>query len=98
MANRYDVGDLVRASGSFTNAAGTAVDPTAVFAKYKDPAAAVTTLTYGVDAALVRDSAGNYHVDINANLAGHWCYRFYSTGTGQAAEEGTFIVDPSCFT
>lgn len=98
MPNRYDVGDLVRVAGVFTNAAGTAVDPTAVFAKYKDPGGTITTLVYLTDLALVRDSAGNYHVDINADEAGRWCYRFYATGTGQSAEEGEFLVDQSCFT
>ncbi len=93
----YQVGDLVRISAIFTNAAGTAVDPTAVLAKYKDPGGVTTTLTYGVDVALVRDSAGNYHVDINAASAGRWRYRFYSTGTGQAANEENFIVESSAF-
>lgn len=93
----YQVGDLVRIAGAFTNAAGTAVDPTAVFAKYKDPGGITTALTYGVDVALVRDSAGNYHVDVNADESGVWRYRFYSTGTGQAANEEQFIVEPSAF-
>lgn len=88
----YHVGDLIRVAAVFTNVAGTAVDPTAVFVKYKDPGGTVTTLTYGVDAALVRDSAGNYHVDIDADEAGTWTYRFFSTGTGQAANEKRFTV------
>ncbi len=93
----YSTGDLIRVEGSFTNAAGAAVDPTAVFAKYKTPAGVTTTLTYGVDAALVRDSAGNYHIDIDANSEGRWRYRFYSTGTGQSAQEEDFIVQGSSF-
>jgi len=97
MANGYQIGDLVRIAGIFTNAAGTAVDPTAVLAKYKTPAGVITTLTYGVDVALVRDSVGNYHVDINAASEGRWRYRFYSTGTGQAANEEDFIVSGSSF-
>lgn len=93
----YDLGDLVRIAGVFTNAAGTGIDPDDVFVKYKDPSGNVTTLTYGTDAELVRDSAGNYHVDVDADEAGHWDYRFYSTGTGQAAEEAFFRVDDSRF-
>lgn len=65
--------------------AGTAVDPTGVFAKYRDPSGNVDTLEYGVDAELVKDSTGNYHVDIPADEAGWFIYYFYSTGTGAAA-------------
>lgn len=95
----YSVGDLVRISAAFTNAAGTVVDPTAVFAKYKDPSGITTALTYGAvgSEALVRDSTGNYHVDVNADESGVWRYRFYSTGSGQAANEEQFIVEPSAF-
>lgn len=93
----YSVGDLIRISGTFTNAAGVATDPTAVFAKYKDPSGNVTTLTYPTDAALVKDSTGVYHVDINADEWGWWYYRFYSTGTGQAANESRFEIESSSF-
>lgn len=92
MVNTYDIGDLARVSAAFTNSAGAAVDPTAVLCAYRDPSGNVATLTYGTDAALVRDSAGNYHVDISIDEAGSWFYRFYSTGTGQASEEQSFLV------
>jgi len=97
MANFYEVGDLVRASAAFTNAAGTAIDPTVVIAKYKDPSGNVTSLTYGVDGTLVKASTGNYYTDINADETGRWYYRFYSTGTGQAADEEEFNVRFSHF-
>jgi len=93
----YQVGDLVRVTGAFTTAAGVATDPAAVVGKYRDPSGNTVSLTYGVDAALVRDGVGVYHIDINANQADWWFYRFYSTGTGQAASEGKFYVEPSRF-
>lgn len=92
--NKYDYGDLVRASGAWTNSAGTAIDPTVVKFSYRDPSGNETVLTYLSDAALVRDSAGNYHVDIDADEAGVWYYRWWSTGTGQAAEAIKFVVHP----
>ncbi len=98
MAETFSVGDLVRVDGSFTNAAGTAVDPTAVFAQYRDPSGNVVALTYGADAALVRDSTGVYHVDVDADEAGTWYYRFHSTGTGQAAGWSSFYVGGDVFT
>lgn len=92
MSREYDKGDLVRCSAIFTDAAGTFIDPTTVTAKTKNPAATTTTYVYGTDVALVRDSAGHYHIDVSVSTTGTWRYRFESTGTGQAAAEGVFIV------
>lgn len=89
--NAYDIGDLVRCTGTFASS-GANVNPAAVMFKAKSPAGVVTTYTYGVDAALVRDATGVYHVDVSATEAGDWSYRFWSTGTGQAAAEGQFGV------
>ena len=91
--NTYQKGDLVRVSGTFTNSAGTAIDPSVVKFSYKNPAGTTTTLTYGTDVALVKDSTGNYHVDVDASLTGPWYCRFFSTGTGQAADESKFLVN-----
>ena len=98
MSNIYDLGDLVRCAGTFTDASSNLVDPTVVKAAVQTPAGADTIYTYGTDAALVRDSAGAYHLDVSATSAGRWYYRFYSTGTGQASGESYFDVSPSQFT
>ena len=94
--NAYDIGDLVRCTGAFATS-GTNVNPEAVFFKVKTPAGTVTTYAYGTDAALVRDSTGVYHVDVNAAEAGQYVYRFWSTGAGQAAAEGQFLVKLTLF-
>jgi hypothetical protein len=95
MTYTCDQGDLVRSSAAFTTAAGAAQDPTVVICKVKIPAGTITTYTYLTDVALVRDSAGNYHLDVNAATAGTYWVRWYSTGTGQAAEEEAFVVQAS---
>lgn len=89
----YDLGDVVRVSAAFTdpNNANAAVDPTAVLLAYKTPDGTVTTYTYGVS-TIVRASAGNYYADLTPTAAGIHYYRWYSTGTGQAAEEKSFTV------
>jgi hypothetical protein len=97
MPNVYEKGDLVTISGAFTTAGGANLDPTTVFCQYKDPTGATTTLTYGVDAALVKDSVGHYHALVDANAVGQWSYRWYSTGTGQTADETFFMVEDSEF-
>jgi hypothetical protein len=95
--NAYDQGDLVRSSATFATAAGVATDPAVVKCQYKNPAGVTVTLTYLTDVALVRDSMGNYHVDIDAATKGAWYVRWYATGTGQSAGERQFLVLTSAF-
>ncbi len=91
--NAYDKGDLAHVTVAFTTSAGVATDPTALTFAYKLADDTVwTTLTYGVDGALAKDSVGNYHVDVNCDYVGVARYRWASTGTGQAAVEDSFLV------
>lgn len=92
----YDLGDVVRVSVAFsTVATGVALDPTAVYLSVKDPDGNITLYQYGVDSEIVKDSTGNYHADIDVDTYGQWYYRWYSTGAGKAADEGSFYVDPA---
>jgi hypothetical protein len=95
--NSYDKGDLVRSSGAFTNTAGTATDPTTIICRVRTPTGTTTTYLYLTDAALVKDSTGNYHVDINATESGVWWVRWEGTGTVVQAEEDSFFVEYSKF-
>lgn len=88
----YDKGDLVRCSGAFTDSDGVVQDPDAIIFKVKNPSDNTTTYTYGVGVELVKDSVGNYHVDVDADEVGVWYYRFVGTGAGQSAEEGDFTI------
>lgn len=95
--NAYDRGDVVRCTGTFATS-GSNTNPAAVMFKVMSPSGDVTTYTYGTDAQLVRDSTGVYHVDVSADELGTYAYRFWSTGSGQAASEGQFSVRLSLFT
>jgi len=97
MSNYYQIGDLVRCTGEFTNRFGVYIDPTTVYAKWKTPNDVTTTYQYGVDAQVVRDSQGIYYFEINVTELGIYYYSFYSTGTGQAAEEAFFTVPVTNF-
>lgn len=92
MANEYDKGDLVRVTAVFTDSAGTAVDPDVVRFVVRNPRETETAYLYGTDAAVVKTAVGNYYVDVSADYEGTWHYRYYSTGSGQAAGEGSFTV------
>jgi len=101
VTNKYDIGDSVRCSAVWTDADSTATDPDVVRFKLKTPAGTVTTYVYGTDSELVRDSVGNYHVDVDVTaIPGAWYYRFEgetSGGIGQGADETWFTVKKSEF-
>ena len=90
----HDVGDEVKVTAVFTDPdnGNAALDPTAVKFDFTTPAGLTTTYIYGTNSELVKDSTGNYHVLIDAATSGIWTYRWYSTGTGKAADDGRFDV------
>jgi hypothetical protein len=95
MTNEYDVGDLVRIQGTFTDAAGAAFDPDVVTAKYLDPSGNATT-----DASPTKSATGVYYTDVTIDELGTWYYRFEGTAAGgakQGAEESNFQVAKSQF-
>ena len=94
---QYQKGDLVRCSAAFATSAGVATDPAAIRFQVRTPAGDTTEYVYGTDAEFMRAAAGSYYVDVSASEAGTWRYRFYSTGTGQAADERAFRVKDSWF-
>lgn len=97
MSNYYQIGDLVRCSGEFTDDLGAYVDPTSVFGKFKTPAGVTTTYQYGVDPELVRLSTGIYYFEVDVTELGIYYYSVYSTGLGQAAEVSFFTVPIDSF-
>jgi len=90
--NVYDVGDMVRIRGIFTDSGGSAVDPSSVTFQYmrKDTDAA-STLVYGVN-SITKAAVGNYYTDVAVNSGGPWKYRWNGTGANAAAVEGAFDV------
>lgn len=95
--NVYEKGDLVRVTGAFTNIAGDPIDPTTVSLFVTNPAGVTTEYVYGVDAEVVRVELGSFYGEISAAASGQWLWKWGSTGTGQAAEHGEFMVQPSAF-
>lgn len=90
--NVYDVGDLVRLVGTLNNAAGAALDPSTLVVKVKAPSGTTTTYTFGSSAFPIRTGLGTFYVDVTPSEPGEHDYKFASSGTGQAVDEGTFVV------
>jgi len=95
--NTYQKGDDIDCFADFRSAAGTYMDPAAVYCKVQDPDGTETTYTYGESANLVRLDTGKYRCRVDANMSGTWFYKWYSTGTGKAAGESEFVVERSQF-
>jgi hypothetical protein len=69
------------------------IDPDHLSLLIKDPARTETQYTYLTGATIVRESAGNYHADIDmSSLDGDWQCRWEATGAGQAAAEVTIHI------
>jgi hypothetical protein len=93
--NVYATGSLVRLTASFTSADdGSAIDPDGVTLRVKPPSGVAVTYTYLVDVGLVRDMLGSFHFDVDATAQGRYFYHWKSTGAGQAAFDGEFVVKP----
>ena len=98
-ANTYRVGQLVTVLGVFTQrtdphdpASGVPVDPATVAIEVTDPSSVETTWVFGTDPEVENDDVGKYHANVDVDAAGTWRYRWVSTGNGQAAGRGRFIV------
>lgn len=87
--NVYDIGDTTRISTNFSQG-GIAQDPGTVALRVKFPDATISDYAY--PATIVRDSVGNYHVDLAITQRGPHRYRWVSTGAAASAEEGVFQV------
>lgn len=88
----FIVGTLIEIPVSFTDPAGTPTDPDALvfLVALYSPAGAILTYTYGVDSAVVRESAGVYHLEYLVDAVGAYIWRAEATGAVQRAVEGSF--------
>lgn len=90
----YNIGDVVRVRGTLTDASDVAVDPSTVSVKVRPPTGSTLTYTYAL-ATVTKEETGIYYKDISVTESGKWYYQFVSTGTGQAMDEGAFVVKSS---
>lgn len=98
MPSTYDVGDIVRVIGTFTDTGGTVGDPSSVHFHYDTPTstapttASRSTTTTGATNGISKESTGVYFSDITTTGKGLYEARIFSTGTLQAAGETWFSV------
>jgi hypothetical protein len=85
-----DVGDVPAIKTVFTDANGTAIDPTTITLYLKPPSGAVGTYTYPAD--VTKLSAGTYSYNGTATAAGYWSVRWVGAGAAVAAEQSIYFV------
>lgn len=89
-------GGTKRVSVIFTDDDEEYVDPTTVSLTVRDSHNNELTYVYGTDAAVIRDTTGNYHVDIVPTFGGKWQVAWKSTGPVTRIED-YFLVQQSDF-
>lgn len=91
MPTYYDVGDIIRTAGAFTDTGGAAADPTLVTLDYQTPDGTAASVA-GTSGGLSNPSSGSFTYDITATASGAYWYRYSSTGSITTAQEGSFRV------
>ncbi len=89
--NEYEIGDLVRLSGRFTDADGAPANPTSVVVKIHLPDGTIETLATG------SDETGLYRADYSAAISGLHTWMMQGTGTIQRTKVRKFFVRNSVF-
>jgi hypothetical protein len=96
---RIHQGTTIRIPVNFQNDEDEDIDPgTVTFKLISHESGAITTYVYGTDEELIKTGTGDYYVDVTPTEAGHYTYRWETTGTNQLlATEGVFVVQASPF-
>ena len=95
--NTYDPGDGTTITAEFRNGSDVLTDPTTITFQIRRGEDAIEEYVYGTDAEVVRDAAGQYHLDYVLPAEGRWHYRAVGTGAVSAAAEGVLVVRNSAF-
>jgi hypothetical protein len=96
VSDLYAVGQPVRLSTVVEDITGAAVDPTTLTLSWQlAGVATITTKTWPTPADLTKDSVGHFHFDLTGLAAGHYRYKWVSTGTpaGVGPNPGPGVLD-----
>lgn len=93
---RVKVDTKVVSYGRFSAVGATVfTDPTTVKVRVLDPAGNVAEFEYGTDLNVIRDAAGEYHVEYMLDAAGRWFFQWRGEDGGPVVvEEDSVFVEP----
>jgi hypothetical protein len=101
--SEYNLGQGVRLTAQFATFAEVLTNPTTTTFRVANitvnppPDPTATDAVFGVDAAVINDSAGVFHYDFVPAAAGNYVYAVVGTGAVAAVKVGHFRVVPSPF-
>jgi hypothetical protein len=94
----YQLGQSVKLSVTFTDAAGAPANPTTVTCKVEEPDGTETTYTVSSTPAITNPVTGTFQLVIVPDQSGMHTYRWQgTTGTSVAVDENQFSVLLSAF-
>lgn len=92
----YKQGNVATVRSAFTDGdTGNPVTPGAVHLTVLRPDGSVLHYENGVDPEINDEGLGVYTCDVDLDMAGLYKYRWWSTGTGQAADWADLSVAPT---
>lgn len=91
----YEVGDVVRLNGTFTNVAGTLADPSGLVLRVLPPNGTLESSTLGTGTAIVDGTGtGYFYSDYTIAQIGRHYYWWVASGAVATVEGGEFEVSP----
>lgn len=97
MTEQFALGAVIRIPLTIRNLAGADVDPTALTLTVHEPDSTDVIYVFGTDIELVKDSAGDYHVDHPTLLSGVYRYKWLGSGNNSGACTGVFVIEEDGF-
>jgi hypothetical protein len=100
MPSTFDIGDVIRVTGTFTDTGGIVGDPTTVNLLYDTPTSVApttatrTSTSIGAVGGITKASTGVFEYDITTTGQGLYEWRYTSTGSLAASGESWFSVRP----
>lgn len=89
----YSLGQSVKLTGTFTDAAGAPANPTTVTCTVREPDGTETTYTSATTPAVANPSTGTFTLLLAPDASGMWVYRWAgATGTTTPTDEERFHV------
>lgn len=88
----YELGNVIKVSGSFTDSNDEPVDPSQVSVSILTPGKSLLSYVYNQGQEVKKEGTGIYYIEINANITGDWYVRFFSSGSIISASEILFRV------
>lgn len=95
MADDFIYGQTARIPVTITDINDAPADPGGLVLKIRKPDKVLITLTYGIDAEIVKVATGAYYTDVLLDQSGRWQWRWEASEPDTGVTESGIDVRPS---